>query len=237
MAGDNNLTALVNRALGYLGEQKITNCDSPETPAGRLMVDNYSMCRREVLRRVPWNFAECWGALAYYKPAPTGFDYTDTYALPADYIRILDIPGLTPANLMGTTGTVYSIDYSSDDTSIQDYRFIQMDGIRLIALDNNTAATLNVAYICDVQNLTLWDPLALKVLSGWMAIDVAKGITGMDSLVMQLDKMLTYDLQDAAGVNGNEQRKRLHGYSKTKRERELASLGGTGFFTPVVGFQ
>jgi len=236
MANDNNITTLVNRALRYLGEQNITSSDSPETPAGKMMVDSYDMCRREVLRRVSWNFAEAWGTLNYFAPAPTGFDYQDTYQLPADYIRIVDIPGLTSLSLQGGVGPSYSIDYSLDDYSIQDYRLIQMNGARLIALNNNASTTLNIAYVADVTNLTLWDPLALKVLAGWLAMDLAKGISGMDSLVQQLDRMLTMDLQDAVGVNGNEQRKRMHGFSRTKRDRELAFMGATSYFTPVTGY-
>lgn len=227
MSNDNSTTALVNRALGYLGEQKITNCDAPETPNGRLMVDSYDMCRREVLRRVSWNFAETWGTLNYYKPAPKGFDYSDTYSLPADYIRIVDLPG----------GNYASIDFSMDDCSIQDYRFIQMNGIRLIALSNNASPTLCMAYIADVTNLTLWDPLALKVLSMWMALDIAKGATGQEAVANGINALLTGDLQDAVGVNGNEQRKRQHNFSQTKRSRQDAFLDGVGaFFTPVVGY-
>lgn len=225
MANDNNVTALFNRSLSYLGERKITSANAPETTAGRRLVDCYDMCRREILRRVSWNFAECWASLDYFAPAPTGFDYQDTYQLPADYIRIIDIPGLS--NQTAVFGAV---------RSVEEYRFITMDGAKLIALSNNAATTLAIAYIADVTNLTLWDPLALKCLATWMALDIAKGVTGQDTLVQQLNQMLNLDLQDAVGVNGNEQRKRRQTFSNVQKDRQNAFLGEGGFFTPVSGY-
>ncbi len=224
MAADNNTTAVINRALRFIGERPIISASSPQTTAGKAMVDNFDQCRREVLRRVPWNFAECWAALSYFSAAPTGFDYQDLYALPADYIRIIDLPGLSLQTAL------------APPESITDYRLIQFNGQRCIALSNNAANTLNMAYVCDTTNLALWDPLALKVFAMWLAIDVAKGITGQDALVEQLNQMLAEDLKDAVGVNGNEQRKRRQTFSKVQTDRELAFMGWSSYFTPVQGF-
>ncbi|MDE2105618.1 MAG: hypothetical protein KGL39_50795 [Patescibacteria group bacterium] len=235
MANDTVDLGLINRALYYLGEAKITDPNSPETTAGQVMVDIFDDVRKESLRRIPWNFAECWAQINYLGAAPVGFDYPDVYALPADYIRVIDLPGYVNSSL-STTGQSYSIDYSSNDYSIQDYRLINFQGQRCISMDQNAAATIPMAYTCDVTNLTLWDPLAKKCFAIALALDVAKGITGMDSLVMQLDKTLSDDLKDAAGVNGTEQRKRLHNYSRVNRDRQLADVGSTGYFTPVAGY-
>lgn len=223
---DNNITDIVNRALGYLGEQKITNADAPETVAGKRIVDNYNDCRREFLERTPWCFAETWAQLIYLEPAPAGFDYSDLYLLPTDYIRVNDIPvAVTPSNFASVR-------------SVEEYRFVtfNQNNARCIALSNNANPTLNMAYTADITNLNLWSPLAKKCLSTWMAMDVCKGVTGMDTLWAQLDKSLTYELQDAVGVNGNVQRKRRQRFSEVQRERDFAFGGAVSFFTPVIGY-
>ncbi|MDE1971097.1 MAG: hypothetical protein KGI50_06020 [Patescibacteria group bacterium] len=229
MAGtDQNLTDLVNRALVFLGEKRITNTDSPESRAGKMLVDISGPCRREVLRRVSWNFAETWASLNYFGAAPQNFDYQDLYALPDDYIRVVDLPNMSVKSAIGLP------------QSIEDYRLIVMNNNggqqRCIALNNNAANTLPMCYIADVTNLSIWDPLALKVLAMWMALDVAKGVTGQDGLVQQLSEQLTLDLQDAVGVNGNEQRKRRQTFSNVQKDRELAYLGYSSYFTPVTGY-
>jgi hypothetical protein len=224
MSDSNSKTALINRALSFLGEQRITNTDNPETKAGRAMVDNYDACREETLRRVAWNFAESWAEINYFNPAPLGFDYADTYELPEDFIRLIEIPGQQVSG-------VFFI-----PVPIRDFRFITMDGTRLIAIGNNAASTLNIAYTANIDDLNLWDPLAKKVFATILALDLSVGITGKAVRAQQLEAMLTLDLQDAAGINGNEQRKGRTTYSLIQRERETAFLGNVSWFTPVTGY-
>lgn len=226
MADDKSKTALVNRALGFLGERRITSTDNPQTPAGKHIVDNYDPCRREVLERFPWPFAEKWGTLNYVQAAPKGFDFSDLYAIPADYIRPVNFPGL------GVPSTLSTL--SAD--CIVDYRIINIGTQVCIALNNNANPELNIAYISDVTLLNLWSPLALKVFADFLALDAAKAITGMDDLVSKLNAMLTLDLQDAVGVAGNSQPKHRSAFSNVGRERQAVFMGGPGFFTNVAGY-
>lgn len=244
---DQSVTSLINRSLRLLGERPIQNVNSPETPAGKILVEAYPQCRKEVQRRCPCTFAEVWGFWKYFGPTPgtpsaavptpgegtfnlnqPQFDYQDSYLLPPDYIRIIDIPGLvSQSGINGRGGTLV------------DYRFINAGAPgfqRLIALDNNTAPTLAVAYVTDVELLSSWDSLTLKVLADWLALDSAKAITGQESIVKELGDMLTIDLQDAVGVSGNEQPKHESRFSRIARDRETAFLGNVSWFTPVQGY-
>jgi hypothetical protein len=224
MAASNSKTALINRALSFIGEQRITNTDNPETKAARAMVDNYDDCRKETLRRVAWSFAEVWTALNYFQPLPQGYDYSDSYKLPPDFIRLIDIPGQQ-------VRLIYTF-----PASLKDYRFVTFQGVRTLAISNNSAANLSIAYTADIDDLNVWDPLAKKVFATILALDVAVGITGKAIRAQQLEAILALDLQDAAGINGNEQRKNRQTYSQIQRERESAFLGNTSFFTPLGGY-
>lgn len=224
MADSNSKTALINRALSFIGEQRVTNTDNPETKAGRAMCDNYDACREETLRRVAWSFAESWTALNFYKALPSGYDYSDSYKLPSDFIRMIDVPGQVAAGIFELPA------------SIKDFRLINYQGTRVIAIQNNAAPNLNVAYTANIGDLTVWDPLAKKVFATILALDLAVGITGKAVRAQQLEAMLSMDLQDAAGVNGNEQRKGRQTYSQIVRERETAFLGNVSFFTNVQGY-
>lgn len=244
-ATDRSVTSLVNRSLRLLGERPIQTIANPETPAGRILVDAYDDCRREVQRRCPCTFAEMWTFWEYAGPTPTvpgavpttggtfsanqmPFDYADTYTIPDNYIRLIDIPGLTPQSGL-----------SFQHNSITDFRFINAgppDFQRLIALDNNASETLPVCMIVDVPLLSRWDPLTRKVLSTWLALDQAIAITGKQAIAQGLVEMLKCDLQDAIGVSGNEQPKHESRFSRVARDRELSFLGGTSWFTSVSGY-
>ena len=219
-------TALVNRALGFLGERRITSTDNPQTPAGKHIVDNYDPCRREVLERFPWPFAEKWSSLNYLEPAPQGFDFSDLYALPSDYIRPVNFPGLgVPGQLSGFSQSI-----------IVDYRIVNVGTQVCIAISNNAAPLLPIAYISDVTLLNLWTPLSLKVFADFLALDAAKAITGMDDLVAKMNEILTLDLQDAVGVAGNSQPKHRSAFSNVGQDRRDSFWGSSGYFTPVLGY-
>lgn len=214
---------LINRALGFLGEQSITNPDAPDTPAARTIVGIIDQSRREVLRRYPWNFAECWKSVD--KTSAPDFGYADAYVLPADFLRLL-IVGYENISATGESDPFISrIDYRLLWQGDPHFR-------RVIALDNGGEATLKIAYTADITIYAHWDPLAFKVLALWIAMDAAKGITGKTEQVELLDKLLTQELKDAVGVDGSEQAVRHHIMSRVQNARDQAQFGGS-FFTPV----
>jgi hypothetical protein len=207
---------ILNRALGFIGEQPITNPDSPETPAGKRMANSLDACRRELLRRYPWNFAEIWTTIDKTTAPPYG--YSDAYSMPADFLRLLVVGDF--------------------ENSIRDYRMVNQGAPhyrRVICLNNSGAATVNFIYTADIELYSMWDPLALKVLAIWLAMDNAKGITGQDVLVKFLNDLLTDELRDAVSVDGQEQSMRTLQFSYVQDARNEAQIGGSDF-TRVTGY-
>lgn len=185
------------------------------------MVNQVAQTRREVLRRYPWNFAETW-ALANKTTAPA-FGYSDAYALPDDCVRILCVGDPVTA-----------------DSRNRNYRILNQgkpDYRKIIAIDNGGASTIQLAYTADITNFNQWDPLAVKVLAIWLAMDAAKGITGSASYVQVLNSLLSEELKDAVGVDGQEQAMRQDIFSKVQQERDYAQFGGDGaYWTAVTGY-
>ena len=194
---------VINRALAFLGERPITNPDLPETPAGKHITDQFEQCRREVLRRYPWNFAETWAKIN--KTTSPSFGYPDAYSLPADFLRLLIV------------GDPFydERDFRIMNQGAPEYR-------KVIALDNGAANQLQIVYTADVNLLSLWDPLAIKVFALWLALDAAKAVTGQDNHVKLLNELLSEELKDAVGVDGQEQSIRQHRFSFVQTERDRA---------------
>ncbi len=211
-----------NRALGFLNERVITNPDAPETPAGKHIAGIFDQGVKEVLRIFPWNFAEVW-ATAPKTTAPS-FGYSDAYSLPTDFIRLLIVGYSRPVS-PGSAPMVSRRDFRMLNQGAPDYR-------RVIAIDNSGAETLQIAYTAYISQLHIWDPLAIKVLARWLALDAAKAVTGQDDLVKQLNDLLKEDLRDAAGVDGGEQAIQLHEESYVQNARDMAQYGDM-LFTPV----
>lgn len=208
---------LINRALGFLGERSITNPDAPETPAGKHMVDMYDQCRREVLRRYAWNFAEVWSTCNITTAPP--YKYDDAYSLPEDYLRLLWV--------------------GDPDYPTRDYRLLNQGSPnyrKVIALNNDGASTLQIAYSADISLLSMWDPLAIKVFALWLAVDAGKAVTGQDAHVKLLNDLLSEELKDAVGVDGQEQAVLMHVTSAVQDARDQAQYGDTSGWTVVEGY-
>jgi hypothetical protein len=207
--------SVICRALGFLGEQPITNPDAPETPAGRYMADHYDESRREIIRRHPWNWAEVWKTAAKTTAPP--FKFTDAYVYPADCLRLLIVGDL--------------------DESIRDYRIINQGSPeyrKVIACDNDGANTINLCYCADIEILSMWDPLALKCLSLFMAVDAAKYVTGQEKLAETLNGLLTEEWREAVAIDGQEQRIWKDEDSEVNQARQSANYAGG--FTKVLGY-
>lgn len=212
---------VINRALFLIGERPITNPDSPETTAGKYFCDQFDQGRREVQRRYPWNFAERWAYVDKTTAPP--FGYSDAYSLPADFLRLL---------IVG--------DVIYDDDRNRNFRILNQgapDYRKVIALNNSGASRLQIAYSADIELLSIWDPLAIKVFAIWLAMDASKGITGQDNNVKMLNDLLTEELKDAVAVDGQEQPMRQQVFSNVQRARDEAQFGaGANGWTNIVGY-
>lgn len=206
---------IINRALGMLGEPPVTSPEAPSTKAGKHLVSIFDQCRREILRRYPWNFSETW--VEVDKTTAPPFYFSDAYSLPASYLRLLWVGDI--------------------NTPITDYRLLNQgepDFRRVIALNNAGAAKLKISYCADVTVYPLWDPLAIKAFALWMAMDAAKNVTGQNEHVGVLSKQLTEELKDAVAVDAQEQAIRQNTWSNVQSARNQVQFGYG--FTSVEGY-
>ncbi len=84
-------TAICNRALGRCGEAQILDISDAGT-AARACQLHFGGTRDEVLRSHRWNFATARVQLSELA-TPPAFYWTHQYALPADFIRAIEVNG------------------------------------------------------------------------------------------------------------------------------------------------
>jgi hypothetical protein len=144
-AGDSAVSICDIGLVMGLGEDPIASL-SDARKAAILCNLRYDQMRRVVLRLHSWSFAKKQGQLAASATAPL-FGYSNAFTLPADYIRVADIPG---DGSNQEKWKVYGRSVFSDD-----------------------AGALNFPYIYDCQDTTMFDPLFVDALGYAIAFDLA----------------------------------------------------------------
>ncbi|MBX9937655.1 MAG: hypothetical protein K2Y32_00295 [Candidatus Obscuribacterales bacterium] len=209
--------SIINRALGMIGCPPITSPEAPVSKEGKHLVGIFDQCRRELLRRYPWNFAEVWTEVE--RTTAPAFYYTDAYSLPPQFLRLLWVGDF--------------------ERPLVDYRLLlqpEPDNRRVIACNNSSAPKMKIGYTADITLYPLWDPLAIKSFAIWLALDAAKNITGQDSQISSLLKLLSEELKDAVAVDGQEQAIREMTWSNVQNARDQAQFGAGFGFADVRGF-
>ena len=80
---------ICNRALSRIGASRITSL-TDEVEEARACNSAYTQIRDEVLRSAPWNSVSTRGTVAKNSTSPD-FEYANSYQLPTDCIRVLDV--------------------------------------------------------------------------------------------------------------------------------------------------
>lgn len=176
-------TTIANLALGRLGNTTISDLTEDSEPARACQVF-YDQTRRAVLRSHRWNFAQDRAALVERATAPA-FGWTKAFALPSDFIRVADVG-------------------ESEHGDTISERFI-IEGSSLLT----DATSVNLIYVYDCSNVSLFDPLFVEVLSLKLAISVCDSLRGSSQ---QADRLAS-ELAMLAGplarrVDANEGRRR-----------------------------
>ena len=153
-------------------------------------------------------------------PAPLGpngavYDYTDSYALPNDFVRLLSVNGVNEWE------QTFAYDLRSDSEG---------EG-RILCMNNGGATTVNIRYIQDVQNVTQWDDLFRRVVILELALSVGYQITKDKDVIQRIAALLKDAHAEAASINGQERRPIRIERSRILRDRRLGAdnLGGSGF--------
>lgn len=90
----NTTTDLANYALAFIGEGRITDIADQNSAQARACNRFLQSTIDEVLRTHRWNCATARQTLSEVTPAPIG-NYRHAFALPADFIRLLEVNGET----------------------------------------------------------------------------------------------------------------------------------------------
>lgn len=174
-------TDICNRALGRLGQERILNMTDPGAGARACQL-HFDGTRDEVLRSHRWNFAMARAALSQLSEAPAfGWDYQ--YALPADFIRALEVNETEDG--LGEPWTI--------------------EGSNLLTNE----ATVNLLYIKRETTVAMWDPLFQEAVTLKLAMKLSTVLRGSSSQVVDFAQeydRLTAPL--ARRVDANEGRDR-----------------------------
>lgn len=136
-------TEVCNIALGLLGKATITSITDGSNNAKILQI-YYDPVRRMLLQGPGiWRFSVMRASLASQPGSPVSGPYTTVFALPADYIRALQVGDFWP----GLDLSDYRLGPIDQDYSIEN---------GLILCDYG--APLSLQYVADLTTPTLWDP-------------------------------------------------------------------------------
>lgn len=151
---------ICNSALVKIGAQVISEF-SNSTPAGAMCVALYDLCRKEVLRSHPWNFAIKRFNLSEQATAPT-WGPGNAFPLPADCLRVLDV----------------------EDNDIDWYEEI-VGGVKCIITDSSTC---KIKYISNIETTGLFDANFDEALAYRIAKDLAIPLTSSSTLREQMER-------------------------------------------------
>ena len=146
--------SVCNMALTRLDVEQITDL-SEDSKQARLCNANYDLLRDSFLRGHPWNFAIRRQTLASSDPAPN-HEYAYRYPLPDDFLAMV------------------RTDYEAQDICT-DYR---IEAGSIVTSD----ADAKIEYVARVEDLNLWDPLAIDAFAQRLAAELSHALSGSASV-------------------------------------------------------
>jgi hypothetical protein len=212
MSAPTSPVEVCNLSLDLLrSPELVASIETPEGDVESLAARWYDAQRRSVLRMFPWNWARKRATIPRDATAPV-FGYADAYILPIDYVNY-----------------VFVGEEVGDD--IVDF---VVEGKRLL-INNDGATSLQLCYIYDVEDVTLFDPIFLMFLVGELAVVFANSLTGLNKAIPAMEKFRDRWEAKARAKNGQENPPKVR-YSSpllTARSRGRRSTGtdGTHLFT------
>lgn len=173
---------IVNMALDHLGQSQISSISPATTNAEKICARHYDAVRQELLREWNWNFAYTLGVASLDNGVTIPFDYDNAYLLPNDCLRFISMEG------------------ENEISRIMTY---QISG-RHIYYNGSDASSINVRYVKDVTDVSLWDALFRNIMALKLALKVAYAFTKSKSDVERINSLLSLELQGAISIDGQE---------------------------------
>ena len=193
MSQPTSAVELCNLALDAIGQAPISSILAPQTTNEDICARHYDQTRRKMLRKFIFNFARKPGLLLPASAAPAHPNFTNTFTLPNDFIRLLSIDD---GSTLGGALESKLFDMSGP--------YIYCDSAALVDPVTLLATGLNVKYIYDAVTVQQFDALFVDVLVIELAKKMAPKFTLKPSLVAALDQQLLDANLAAAAVAGQE---------------------------------
>lgn len=145
-------TDIANRALSKLGEGRVSNIDTDDNTAPKVIRFMWDIELDTLLTAYPWNFAVTRTQIAKNATAPS-WGYANSYTLPSDFLALLEI-NQNPDYRLETDAT---------------------NGGRLILTDSGSP--LKIRYIKRVTDTGEFDPLFVQAFASKLALEGCEEIT------------------------------------------------------------
>lgn len=155
---------ICNSALARLGVEPIVAL-ADQTKGAEACNLRYDYCRRLTLRQHPWNFAIKRAALVTPNVTAPLFGFANAFDMPADVLRVFTV---------------------NEDFAVEDWK---VEGRQILSDDS----TLDIKYVWDLADPTVFDPLYIEYLVCYLAWDICYKLTQSASL-----KRLLYEEMIAA---------------------------------------
>ena len=184
MPGMNDVCNIGLMRIGH--QDQVQDITTEKTTAAMACNAIYEQSRDTVLRAHNWGFAKVNAPLALLAvSAPTNWAYA--YAYPADclMLRAMVVPG---SRYMGTENAV-------------PFEVQNVAGVKAIVTDQMNA---EIIYTCRVEDLNLWDPLAISALAYLIGSEVAMPLAIQSALAQAARQGYAQALMAAAGADANE---------------------------------
>lgn len=183
-------TDICNRALQMLGANPIVSLTDGSKNARECALC-YDKLRQSLLRSHAWNFATVFASLPELAsppnptPANSLWANTHVYALPADFLRLVQVSPFVGTWLWEGTQYVQAQDY-----------FIQNQ-----TLLSWVQAPYNMRYIYDCVNTGAMDPIFQEALSAYMAMEMCERLTQSTSKFQAASAKMIQIMAEARRIN------------------------------------
>lgn len=187
-------TDVCNRALQQLGAKRISAL-TDETPSARACNLAYDIIRRSELRKRVWNFAISRASLAADSPAPD-WGRQNSFTLPNDFLRLAESYPEQLTNDINVVGV--TVAFTAEFTGMKDWVIEQKKIL------TNDQSPLQIRYVFDVTDTTLFDPLFSEALSTAMAFEMAEELTQSNTKKTDLAAAYVKKIDEAMLANSIE---------------------------------
>jgi hypothetical protein len=176
---------IANSALLKCGVDRIISLDESNNRA-EAMKEQFYKHRDALMRSHPWNWAIKRVELAEVSETPA-FDFTNTYQLPTDCLRVLKINELL-------------VSMNGRGLNLNNYGEFSIEGDKLLC----NFSTVKIKYIAKITDVSKWDENFCEVLAFRLAADLAYRLTGSAALATALYEQYEKELRQARSFDGQE---------------------------------